>query len=149
VMDELIRDAIAYAKRGCFVFPCKLDKTPMTPHGFKDATNNLEQIGKWWNAEPSASIGIACGATGWLVLDVDPDKGGFESFAELRDREILTPADLDTFTTRTGGGGMHIVWLRTAGQQRGQVGSRAGHTRRGRLHHCATVRASERQCVPD
>lgn len=125
-MDNLLSYARGYAKLGAHVFPCKLDKTPMTPHGFKDATTNLEQIGKWWNAEPMASIGIACGASGWLVLDIDADKGGFESYAELRDREIITPGDLLTFTTRTGSGGMHIVWLQPEGVEIGNSAGKLG-----------------------
>jgi hypothetical protein len=125
-MEELIKHASGYAKLGCFVFPCRLDKTPMTPHGFKDASNVRLVVQTWWIEHPEASIGIACGATGWLVLDVDADKGGFESFAELRDREILTPGDLDTFTTRTGGGGMHIVWLQPAGVPLGNSAGKLG-----------------------
>jgi hypothetical protein len=125
-MDELIKHASGYAKLGCFVFPCALDKKPLTPHGFKDATNDRAIVRAWWTEHPQASIGIACGATCWLVLDVDADKGGFESFAELRDREILTPGDLDTFTTRTGGGGMHIVWLQPAGVPLGNSAGKLG-----------------------
>lgn len=114
-MESFVRDALGYAKRGCHVFPCKLNKHPITPHGFQDATTDRATIIQWWNETPNASIGIACGATRWLVLDIDADKQGFESYAELRDRAILTPDDLDTFTTRTGSGGMHIVWTQPEG----------------------------------
>jgi bifunctional DNA-binding transcriptional regulator/antitoxin component of YhaV-PrlF toxin-antitoxin module len=114
-MEELIKHAAGYAKLGCAVFPCHLDKTPMTPHGFKDATTDRATVLAWWTEHPQASIGIACGASGWLVLDIDGDKGGFESFAELRDRDIITSDDLHTFTTRTGGGGMHIAWKQPEG----------------------------------
>ena len=127
-MDELIKHASGYAKLGVFVFPCNLDKTPMTPHGFKDATNDRAQVRAWWTERPEASIGIACGASGWLVLDIDADKGGFESYAELRDKDIITPADLDTFTSRTGGGGMHIVWQQPQGVL---IGNSAGKLGKG------------------
>lgn len=126
VMSDLIKYALGYVKLGCFVFPCKLNKSPMTPHGYQDASNDRETVKAWWTERPDASIGIACGATGWLVLDVDPDKGGFESYAELRDREIITPGDLLTFTTRTGSGGMHIVWLQPEGVEIGNSAGKLG-----------------------
>jgi hypothetical protein len=128
--QELIKHASGYAKLGCFVFPCHLDKTPMTPHGFKDATNDRAIVRAWWTEHPQASIGIACGASGWLVLDIDIDEDtdGFESFDVLREKEIVTHDDLDTFTTRTGGGGMQIVWLQPEGVK---IGNSAGKLGKG------------------
>lgn len=125
-MNSLLKPAIGYAHRGAYVFPCKLEKKPLTPHGFQDATRDLKQISAWWIDQPMASIGIACGASGWLVIDIDPDKGGFESYAELRDEDVITPGDLLTFTTRTGGGGMHIVWLQPEGVQIGNSAGKLG-----------------------
>jgi hypothetical protein len=127
-MSDLIKHASGYAKLGCYVFPCHPDKTPMTPHGFKDATNDRTVVRAWWSEHPTASIGIACGATGWLVVDIDPDKGGFESFDALREQEVITHDDLDTFTTRTGGGGMHIVYLQPQGVM---IGNSAGKLGKG------------------
>jgi hypothetical protein len=43
-MEELIKHAAGYAKLGCAVFPCHLDKTPMTPHGFKDASTDRATV---------------------------------------------------------------------------------------------------------
>jgi Bifunctional DNA primase/polymerase, N-terminal len=52
-------------------------KHPMTAHGVKDGTTNLDQIEKWWTDSPNANIGIAtCPESGLLVLDVDPRNGG-------------------------------------------------------------------------
>src|SRR5262249_26310226 len=39
--------------------------------GFKDASANPDQIEQWWNQTPSANIGVACGASGLIVLDFD------------------------------------------------------------------------------
>ncbi len=36
-------------------------KHPMTAHGVKDATTNLDQIEKWWSESPNANIGMATG----------------------------------------------------------------------------------------
>ena len=60
------------------VFPCKPDKSPLTPHGFKDATTDQQQIDQWWTAHPNAMIGMPTGAaSGCFVVDVDidPEKG--------------------------------------------------------------------------
>ena len=40
--------ALAYARRGRQVFPLKpRDKTPLTPHGFKDASTDPDTIDSW------------------------------------------------------------------------------------------------------
>lgn len=98
----------------------------MTPHGFKDARQDEASLTRWWSATPDASIGLACGASGWFVLDVDADKGGFESLAALETKGILTAADLDTFTTRTGSGGKHIVWKMPTGAPLGNSAGKLG-----------------------
>lgn len=46
-------------------------KHPRCEHGFKDATTDRAQIQAWWQRWPNANIGIACGAAGWVVIDVD------------------------------------------------------------------------------
>jgi Bifunctional DNA primase/polymerase, N-terminal len=58
------------------VFPCRpRDKRPLTGAGFKDATRDERQILSWWDRWPSANIGVACGASGLVVLDVDSKHG--------------------------------------------------------------------------
>lgn len=61
-----------YTDLGWSVFPVKPDKTPYTPHGFKDATNDYEKAVKLFAQYPDALIGVATGAiSGIEVLDVD------------------------------------------------------------------------------
>jgi len=68
----MLAHALKYAAAGWYVFPLKPHgKSPITQNGFKDATNDHEQIQKWWRVTPDANIGIACGASGLCVLDVD------------------------------------------------------------------------------
>ena len=100
--------ALSAVERGWAVFPCKVDKSPYTPHGFKDATTDRQQIALWWKQWERASIGIATGArSGIVVLDVDPRSGGEESLATLQSRSPLPP----TMTVQTGGGGWHYYFL--------------------------------------
>lgn len=47
---------------GWHVFPCRPDKTPATPRGFKDACRHPDQIAALWDRHPAPLIGIACGA---------------------------------------------------------------------------------------
>ena len=46
-----LRRALAYARHGWPVFPCRPGrKEPATPHGFKDATTDPGRITGWWPA---------------------------------------------------------------------------------------------------
>ena len=59
------------ANHGWPVFPCKTDKTPATPHGFKDATTDLKRIDAWF--QNGALLGVPTGLrTRLLVVDIDP-----------------------------------------------------------------------------
>ena len=63
--------ARALVNLGYRVFPLVPNKKrPLTKHGHKDATEDLEQVAKWWRDKPSANIGIATGS-GLVVIDVD------------------------------------------------------------------------------
>ena len=61
------------AEYGWVVFPCNYKKAPLTEHGFKDASSNLEQIEAWWTQWPDALIGVPTGKLNNLyVYDFDP-----------------------------------------------------------------------------
>ncbi len=72
-LSELGRAALEYIEEGYKVFPLKeREKAPATRHGFQDASNNREQIIKWWTENPNYNIGVSMG---------DPDKGGSGVYA--------------------------------------------------------------------
>src|SRR5262245_4587030 len=112
-LSRLGRSAIAYAERfGWAVHPLRPDdKRPLTAHGFKDASTNLEQINAWWRETPNANIGIATGAaSGVSVLDVDVknDAGG-----DLTLRAMIEQYDADLtehVCQRTWSGGLQYVF---------------------------------------
>ncbi len=84
------------------------------------ATRDPEAIGTWWANWPDANVGIATGAaSGVIVIDVDPDKGGDETLAALEAELGPVP---DTVEVMTGGGGRHR-WFRHPG---GRVPNSAG-----------------------
>lgn len=72
--------------------------------GFKDATTDAQQIRVWWQASPYANIGIATGASGLVVIDIDgPD--GLEQFQRVAIERPLT------LTAKTGrAGGFHLYY---------------------------------------
>ena len=98
--------AIRYAHQGFAIFPCwPNEKRPMTLHGFKDATCDEKQIGKWWKQWPDANIGLALNGK-FFVLDVDyPD--GERSLASLEAQHEQLPL---TTAVRTGHNGRHIYF---------------------------------------
>ncbi len=62
------------AVAGIPVFPCGENKQPLTPHGFKDASTDLEQIDRWCEQYPDALIAVPTGrASRIFVVDIDPD----------------------------------------------------------------------------
>ncbi|MFI0220249.1 bifunctional DNA primase/polymerase [Streptomyces lydicus] len=108
-------------------------------HGFHAATTDLARIRKWWSARPAPGVGVACGAAGLIVIDIDAHahplpgrdrllpgipihdhvdltglRNGFHTLAVLAAlRGAPNPAEDDqTLRVRTPSGGLH-VWYQT------------------------------------
>jgi len=93
--SPLLEAALAYARRGWRVHPLKkLDKTPISKNGCKDATLDEQQIRKWWTTFPDANIGLATGYD-FFVIDVDPDGMQWMEANEL-------PVTVESVTGRQG-----------------------------------------------
>ena len=107
-MKSLLDHALTYAeKAGWQIFPCKLDKSPYTKHGCKDATTDPGQIKKWWSRWPDASIGCATGPKSKIwILDIDLP-GGPESLQKLISENGELP---ETRMQKTGSGGIHYFF---------------------------------------
>lgn len=115
----MIDNALAYARRGWFIFPLRpRDKTPLTEHGVLDASTDETIIRAWWSKWPNANIGLACGASGLVVIDVDAKSGGVQSWTQLKNDYNLS----DTLTSRTGGGGFHLIFADPKRQYRNSTG---------------------------
>jgi Bifunctional DNA primase/polymerase, N-terminal/Primase C terminal 2 (PriCT-2) len=102
--------ALEYARRGWPIFPCGGDKKPRTKHGFLDASADEQKVRSWWTKWPKASIGLACGAAGVFVVDLDVDKEkGLDAvslFEQLRDSRRHGSG----LVVRTPRGGRHLYY---------------------------------------
>jgi len=100
----VIGEARTYAAQAWKVFPVvPRGKTPLTEHGFLEASGAEDVLEAWWRKWPDANIGVATGSvSGIVVLDVDPRHGGDRSLAALSLPE--------TRRSFTGGGGQHLFF---------------------------------------
>lgn len=127
--NPLLEAALAYARRGWPVFPCRESdsgqrkaKQPYTRNGLKDGCTDPEQIRAWWRKWPQAMIGLPMGVNGLFALDFDPriDEESGEVFtldrlkAETEDQirgslptsaTVITPSD-----------GVHLYLLQPDGE---------------------------------
>jgi putative DNA primase/helicase len=120
-----------YAELGFHLFPqhsvdeegicsCRLGaectspgKHPSTLRGFKDATNDVGELHAMFRSSTDPNVGLACGPSGLVVLDVDPRSGGRETWDQLLEEysEVL----VDTVMAITGGDGFHVYFRHPKG----------------------------------
>jgi hypothetical protein len=119
-MSESRNAALRYAGRGWHVFPLvPRRKVPLTRHGLKDASCDLGLVTAWWAEHPNANIGIACGPSGLVVVDIDGEEAG-HTWADLAARHGGHPRTLTAATAK----GWHLYF---AGQGRSTTGRIAPH----------------------
>lgn len=117
----LLTEALSYARRGWYVFPCRekpgnpfsrngemitpTEKQPYVTKGLNDATLDEDQIVAWWTKWPNAMIGVNAGKSGLFVVDIDKKHvNGLDTFVTWN---INDSAGLHSFTPS---GGVHIVF---------------------------------------
>ncbi len=114
-IGTLLEQAWSYAGLGFEIFPvgplAEQRKRPLSQHGHKDATTDLDQIEAWWRKWPNALIGCRI-SPHHLLLDIDPRHGGKAVWRALRD-------EMPAIRTRThlsgrGDGGGHVWFQRPA-----------------------------------
>lgn len=79
----------------------------LVPNGFHDATTDPATIREWWTQCPDAGVGIACKASGLVVIDIDPRNGGMATIEALEAQHGPMASDVLAYT---GGGGEHRVF---------------------------------------
>ncbi len=100
--------------------PGKHPIAELVPHGFKDATTDLETIWEWWDQYPLANIIVPTGSrSGIWVLDVDPAHGGSDSLSDLEAQYAVLPVTQEQIT---GGNGRHVVFVHPGPEFRNTAG---------------------------
>lgn len=105
--------ALAYVRRGWYVFPAKPNGSPLTHHGWHDATIQSAVVERMWRDYPAANPAIACLPSGLIVADFDPRHGGMDSMHRLQKEH--GSAWCDTYSVRTRSGGLHFYFRRPQG----------------------------------
>lgn len=101
-MSDICEAAQDLAARGWPVIPVRAHgKEPLTKNGVKDATTDERTLLHWFERWPDANLGVACGAPGPTVLDIDDLAGAQWVLATLKNSPAPTVA-----TTR----GRHIYF---------------------------------------
>jgi hypothetical protein len=110
----LLRSALAAALRGWHVFPCAVGgKRPALRGNWQDlATTSADQIRDWWTRAPY-NIGIACGPSALIVIDLDLPRDADDEEAADGALFPLSGADILSGLARQRGerypGGTYIV----------------------------------------
>ncbi|WP_432838933.1 bifunctional DNA primase/polymerase [Dactylosporangium sp. CA-092794] len=169
--QALLRNALAFAERGWHIFPLRPDdrpgdednaKRPAFPArctaehcdrsdprcraagrhvGWEErATTDPDRIRRAWSRAPY-NIGIACGPSGLLVIDLDRPKphtvrpprwdlpgvtDGFDVLATVC-TEAGQPLPTETYTVSTGRGGTHLYFRQPADVQLRNTGGQQGN----------------------
>ncbi|WP_042365975.1 bifunctional DNA primase/polymerase [Streptacidiphilus neutrinimicus] len=128
-MPDLLAYALAAARRGWRVFPLiPGDKRPAVSAWEQQATTDPERLARWWNRQPYG-IGIACGPSGLVAVDLDTPKHpddtppapwdlpgilcGADVFRLLADQH-RHPIGEVTFSVRTPSAGVHLYYAHPA-----------------------------------
>ena len=112
---DLARAALAYARRGLRVHPCRPgEKVPLLEDWPHRATLDPTTIEAWWRRWPDANVAITTGGDArLLVVDIDPDAGGEASMAALEREHGAIPATAEVVTPR---GGRHFYLIVPSGR---------------------------------
>ncbi|MBP2369907.1 bifunctional DNA primase/polymerase [Pseudonocardia parietis] len=128
---EILRAALSHAARGWRVFPLRVgDKRPAIRNWESRATTDPARIRRAWARAPFG-IGIACGPSGLVVVDLDgpkPDtvrppewdrpgiRDGADVLAVLAEQHTAE-VPVETYSVQTASGGEHLYFSAPAGSR--------------------------------
>lgn len=107
--QSLLAEARRLAEAGMAVFPLATGSKAPTPgsRGLLDATKDPAAVAAMWAATPAANIGINCGESRLVVVDVDGAKGGFASLGFWGEEHGPLPETVEALTQ---GEGAHLYF---------------------------------------
>jgi putative DNA primase/helicase len=111
----VLRAALVYASWGWHVHPLRPgDKRPLLNNWPQRASTESAQIRRWWARWPEANIGLACGPSGFVAIDLDVKGGvdGLASWAALKAELGIGEGAiaLRTPVSNTPSGGRHVLF---------------------------------------
>ncbi len=111
--EELAGHAQNYAAIGWHVFPvAPHSKRPYAgSHGLHDSTADPLRVTALWAGHPGASIGVDCGRSGLVAIDID-GADGETTLGELVAVHGPLPATVEALTP---GGGRHLLFQHPGG----------------------------------
>jgi hypothetical protein len=140
-IQPLLRSALSLAERGWHVFPCVPGgKRPALRGSWQDhATTEPAGIRAWWS-RAEYNIGIACGPSGLVVIDLDVlhdirevscaegrnSVSGTDVLADLCDQHGQ-PYPLPTYAVGTPSGGCHLYYTAPGSPVRNSAGRLGPH----------------------
>ena len=143
----LLLAALGYARRGMAVFPCLVGhKVPLWTGWETRATRDPDEIVRVWGRAPY-NVGVACGPSGIVVVDLDVSKESAVAPAEGRQVGVATGVEVlvalamqarepfpVTMTVATPRGGRHLVFRAPHGN--------AIRNSAGTVGRCVDIRAT-------
>jgi hypothetical protein len=111
-MTAALDAALGLAADAIRVFPCRTDKTPACPKGFKAATRDADAVRELWKRFPGELVGVPTGTiTGFDVLDIDGPRHP-EAKQWWRNNHGNLPV---TRIHRSRSGGVHVLFTHAPG----------------------------------
>lgn len=117
---QMLNSVLELISKGMYVYPVKIaNKQPMTAHGFKDATNDAEQVKTWFSGENMDNTGVAINLekSGLVCLDIDnghsteDDRSGIQEMTKIAAAHGYSLDDAD-YIESTQSGGIHAFYKR-------------------------------------
>lgn len=104
-LEEKVRP---YLDMGWYIFPIQPGgKAPLTPNGFKDASNSVEQIIEWAQRWKDCNWAVAPAASDLIIVDLDTYKDAGVSDNFLARVGVLPK----TREARSANGGTHLYFI--------------------------------------
>jgi hypothetical protein len=108
-MNSHLDAALAYAKRGWYVYPSPAKAGPAHVKWGTESTTDESTIRLWWRKWPTALICLDCGKSEVAAIDLDV-KGGKNGPDVLDTMSMLYGPIPDTIKQRTPSGGTHLLY---------------------------------------
>lgn len=138
---DLLDAALHLAARGWRVIPLRPDdKRPAIRDWEARATTDPDRIRRAWATTADLNIGIACGPSGLVVVDLDVPKPGLEVPPDWDQPGVLdggdvlavlaerhrAPLPVETYSVRTASGGEHLYFTAPTGPPLRNTAGRLG-----------------------